>query len=129
MARCLIRVLLGNAIVGFEMPFLGGLDGGTVLQFVAELGVEAVLIGHILNGTNLVLRIHIGKGTTDHTRSVRHFGVLAIHMAGSPTCLVAEHIRTGWNFRFRGDQMGDICPGSRHQANDLEARSGRYVVE
>jgi len=122
-------MLLRNSIVGLEMPSLSSLDGGTVLQFVAQLRMEAILISHILDGANLVLGIHIGESSANDTRSVGYLCVLAIHMSGSSASLVAKHIRTSWNLRFRRDQVGYIsCAGSQ-QTNDLDMETGRVIVE
>lgn len=122
-----VGMLLRNPIVGREMPLLGCLDGGAVLQFVAKLGMETMLIRHILHGAHLVLWVHIGESTADHTRSIGHLGMLAIHMAGSTASLVAEHIRTCWNLRFRGDQMGHIGRSDCQQTNDLDMQTGRVI--
>jgi len=105
------------------------ITSGTVLQFVAQLRMEAILISHILDGANLVLGIHIGESSANDTRSVGYLSMLAIHMSGSSASLVAKHIRTSWNLRFRRDQVGYIsCAGSQ-QTNDLDMETGRVIVE
>lgn len=129
LAGRLTRMLLRNAVVSLEVPALGCFDGGTVLQFVAQLRVEAVLIGHVLNGAHLVLRIHIGERAPNDAGTIGYLSVLAIHMAWSTPSLVAEHIRAGRNLGLRGDQMGNIRPGGAEQANDLESQTGRVTVE
>lgn len=122
----MVGVLLRNAIVSCQVLAFGCLDGCAVFQLVTQLRMETVLIGNVLHCPHLVLGIHIGEGATNHTRSIGYLCMLAIHMTGSTTSLIAEHIRTGWGMRLRCGihmlQMRYIRPTSADGecTNDLQ---------
>lgn len=93
---CVASVLLRNAIIGSKVLALSRLDGFAVLQLMTQLRMEAILIGHVLNGAHLILGIHIGEGAAYNARTIGHLRMLAIYMTRRTSSLVAENIRIGW---------------------------------
>lgn len=89
-------MFLRNAIVERKMLTLRLFHRLGVLLFVTQLRMETMLIGYILYGAQLILRIHIGEGATYHTRAVRDLGMLAIHMAWRTASLIAKDIWIRW---------------------------------
>lgn len=88
-----VGMILSNSIVKLKMAAFSCLNGGGVLYGVAQLWIKSVLIGHVLNRSDLVFGINVREGTSNDSRAVRHFGVLTVNVARSTSCLITEHIR------------------------------------
>lgn len=88
-----LTITLGNSIVQVDVVLRGLSYGLGVLRLVAQSGIEARLVSHILHGSDLLPGIDVGECSTDHTISIRDFTVCSVDVTVESSSGVRELVR------------------------------------
>lgn len=120
-----LRMVGGDLRVQRRMPFGGTAHGGGRLlrhRLVAERRPEAVLVGHIVDGADLLQRIDVRVGALDQALAVGDLGVRAIGVPRIAAGRVAEDVRIG-RARLLGGGGRRVVVRGREDARD----EGEYL--
>lgn len=118
-----LRMVGGDLRIQRRMPLGGATHGGGLLlhhRLVAERRPEAVLVGHIVDGADLLQRIDVRVGALDQALAVGDLGVRAIRVPRIATGRVAEDVRIGRARLLGGGGRGVVVRGREDAGHECE---------